>query len=76
MSTFETHDEAPLTHVRWRWVLASLAPGLLSVALFASSMLLWLALRGHPRSEAVGETGLYAVYTLMLVPVVSHSTCT
>ena len=68
MSTIETHDDTPVNHVRWRWVMAALAPGLLSIALFASYMLVWLALRGHPRSEAVGEIGLAVLYGAMLMP--------
>ena len=68
MSAFETNHDMPLGHARWRWVLAALAPGLVSVALFAGYMVAWLALRGHARSEAAGAIGMGVLYGAMLIP--------
>lgn len=69
MATFDACDSTTsATPVRWRWVLAGLAPGLLSVALFAGYILTWLALRGHPSSELAGKIAMGALYTAMWMP--------
>ena len=61
-------DYRPSSHVRWRWVLAALAPGTLSILLFAGYMVGWLLLRGHERGDATVTFGTGVLYTAAFMP--------
>lgn len=68
MSPVANVDPSPADQRPWRWTLFALAPGLLSVILFAGYMLAWLVWGAALKGEGTVRFGLCLLYVTMFMP--------